>query len=299
MTQPLDPIDELLDEYFDYLEGIGEEPSLDHLTDEQRSEAEQLIASLKAAQGIDPAASRPSVASLLARAATRQQAASAETFRAELQESLQSQVDPGAQVLPDAAAPAAGLESRFVAHLRGLRIRVVVEDDADLDAGYGARVPAIAAVFGAFPDTSAVLLTTLGDPPIGTIVDRDDIVTAIETPSGRPRAPRISRPLADPADACRHYVSSVMPPFEPFEYVASRHPAGSVEVLDVDQVVAAAVQEVIDAGTRARLPAKKTAWTSLGNRETAGIGDALRGALGGAFDDSSFRQQVEELVEVA
>ena len=66
MTEPQDPVDELLDAYFDYLEGVGEEPSLDHLTGEQRAEAEQLIASLKAAQGIDPEASRPSLAALMA-----------------------------------------------------------------------------------------------------------------------------------------------------------------------------------------------------------------------------------------
>ena len=46
MTESQDPVDELLDAYFDYLEGVGEEPSIDHLTGEQRAEAEQLIASL-------------------------------------------------------------------------------------------------------------------------------------------------------------------------------------------------------------------------------------------------------------
>jgi hypothetical protein len=66
MTEPRDPVDELLDAYFDYLEGVGEEPSLDHLTTEQRAEAEQLIASLKAAQGINPESSRPSLAALMA-----------------------------------------------------------------------------------------------------------------------------------------------------------------------------------------------------------------------------------------
>jgi hypothetical protein len=300
VTQPLDPVDELLDAYFDYLEGVGEEPSLDHLSDEQRAEAEQLIASLKAAQGIDPEASRPSVAALLARAAARQETASAATLSATLQASLQHHVDPRAQVVVDVAAQAAGLDSVLVAHVRGLRIRVLVEGDGtDVDAAYAARVPAIAAVFGAFPDTNAALLTTVGDTPAGAIVDRDDIVTAIEAPSGRPRPPRISRPVMDPAEACVHYVSAVMPTFEPFEYVVSQRGATSADVFDVDQVVAAAVQEVVTSGARARLTAKKTAWTSIGTRETAGIADALRGALAGELDETAFREHVEELVEMA
>jgi len=300
VTQPLDPVDELLNAYFDYVEGIGEEPSFDHLSDEQRAEAEQLIASLKAAQGIDPEASRPSVAALLARAAARQRTWSAATLGAALQASLQHRVDPRAKVVVDVAAQASGLESVLVAHVRSLRIRVLIEGDGtEVDAAYEARVPAIAAVFGAFPDTNAVLLTTAGDTPAGAIVDRDDIVTAIETPSGRPRPPRINRPVMDPAEACMHYVSAVMPVFEPFEYVASRRPAASLDVLDVDQVVAAAVQEIVTSGARARLTAKKTAWTSIGTRETAGIADALRSALTGEFDETAFREHVEDLVEVA
>lgn len=300
MTEPRDPVDEVLDAYFDYLEGSGEEPSLDHLSDEQRAEAERLIASLEAAEGIDPEASRPSIAALTARAAARHKAASAATLGAALQSALRHHVDPRAQLAVDAAAEAAGLDTALVAHVRGLRIRILVDHDGtDIDATYAARIPAIAAVFGAFPDTNAVLVTTGGNTPAGAIVDRDDIVTAIETPSGRPRPPRISRPVMDPAEACVHYVLEVMPAFEPFEYVASQRNATSVDVLDVDQTVTAAVQEVVASGARARLTAKKAAWTGIGARETAGITAALRGALAGEFDETAFRQQVEALVEVA
>ena len=64
MTEPLDPVDELLNTYFDYLEGVGDEPSMDHLTSEQRTEVEQFISSLKAARGINPATLRPSLTAL-------------------------------------------------------------------------------------------------------------------------------------------------------------------------------------------------------------------------------------------
>jgi hypothetical protein len=300
MTESQDPVDELLDAYFDYLEGVGEEPSLDHLTTEQRAEAERLIASLKAAQGIDPEASRPSLAALMARAGARHEASTPESLAAEIQTALRRSADPRARVVGDVAAQAAGLASALVIYARGLRIRVLVADEgADVDATYVAGVPAIAAVFGAFPDSNAVLVTTLDPMPLGAIVDRDDIVTAIETPSGRARPPRISRPVLYSAEACAHYLMETMPAFEPFEHLASQHAATSVDVVDVDHLAAGAVEEIAASGARARLVAKKDAWGSLGRPEAALIATALRRALGGEFDETSFRQQVEELVDVA
>lgn len=306
MTEPLDPVDELLDAYFDFLEGVGEEPSLDHLTAEQRAEAEQLISSLKAAQGIDPEASRPSLAALMARAGprqevTRQEVTSPESLGAEMQGSLRRSADARARVVGDAAAQAAGLASALVVYARGLRIRVLVVagEGVDVEAAYGARVPAIAAVFGAFPDTNAVLLTTVDLTPLGVIVDRDDIVTAIETPSGRARPPRLSRPVLDSTEACTRYLIEAMPAFEPFEHLASRHAATSVDVVDVDHVIEAAVEEVATSGARARLASKKEAWRAIGRVEGVFIARVLRGALSGEFDETSFRQQIEELVEVA
>jgi hypothetical protein len=301
MTEPRDPVDELLDAYFDYLEGVGEEPSLDHLTTEQRAEAEQLIASLKAAQGINPESSRPSLAALMAPASARQEPSSPELLAHGIQASLRRSTDPRARVVGDAAAQAAGLASTLVIYARGLRIRVLVADEgADIDAAYAASVPSIAAVFGAFPDSNAVLVTTVDSNPLGAIVDRDDIVTAIETPSGRARPPRISRPVLYSPDACAHYVMETMPAFEPFEHLASQHAAmSSADVVDVDHIAAGAVEEIAASGARARLAAKKDAWASLGRPEAAVIATALRRALGGEYDETSFRQQVEELVDVA
>jgi hypothetical protein len=300
VTEPLDPVDTLLDAYFDFLEGAGEEPSLDDLTPEQRAEAEQLMSSLKAAQGIDPEASRPSLAALMARAGTTQEVTSPESFGAELQATLRRSADPRARVVGDAGAQAAGLASALVVYARGLRIRVLVAGEGgDVEAAYGARVPAIAAVFGAFPDTNAVLLTTVNPTPLGVIVDRDDIVTAIETPSGRARPPRINRPVLDSTEACTRYLIEAIPAFEPFEHLASRHAAMSVDVVDVNHVVQAAVEEIATSGARARLASKKEAWGAIGRPEGAFIAGVLRDALSGEFDETSFRDKIEELVDVA
>lgn len=55
-------------EFFDYREGLRETPPpLDALSAGDRRVAERWIASLKAARGIDPYATRPSLADLMAR----------------------------------------------------------------------------------------------------------------------------------------------------------------------------------------------------------------------------------------
>lgn len=297
MTQPHDPVEEFLDAYFDYLEGIAEEPSMALLTGEQRDEADQLVASLRAGRGIDPEASRPSVAALLASG----RAAPVST-QGTLQRSLENGLRAGheASVARDAAAEAAGFASSLVVRVGGLRVRVIVEDvEADIDAAYGNRVRDIAALFGAFPDTNAVLLAKAGEVPSGVIVDRDDVVTAIETPSGLPRPPRISRPVTDPVIACADYLAEVMPAFEPFEYVAATQADRLVEMLDFEQIATGVVEDVAAAGGRAQIDAKRAAWSELSALEAAGIAAALQSALMGSFTEDRYRRQVDRLVEVA
>lgn len=66
MTKHDDHVGAVIQAFLDYLEGIAERPTLDHLTDEERRDAEALMESLEAGRGIDPHASRPSIERLLA-----------------------------------------------------------------------------------------------------------------------------------------------------------------------------------------------------------------------------------------
>ena len=67
MTNYDDPVDAVMLAFLDYLEGtMSGRPTLDHLTEDDRRRAEELMASLEAGRGIDPHASRPSVETLLA-----------------------------------------------------------------------------------------------------------------------------------------------------------------------------------------------------------------------------------------
>ena len=59
-----DPVDAVVQAYLDHLEEGAPEPSLDHLTPNERKLAHDLIDSLKAGRGINPYQSRPSLSSL-------------------------------------------------------------------------------------------------------------------------------------------------------------------------------------------------------------------------------------------
>lgn len=60
-----DYVDQVIQDYLSYLEDGAPEPSLDHLTPEDRALAVDLINSLNAGRGIDPYQSRPSLDALL------------------------------------------------------------------------------------------------------------------------------------------------------------------------------------------------------------------------------------------
>jgi hypothetical protein len=65
MSKKIDPVDDVLLAFLDYLEGTADRPTLDHLTAPDRERAQRLIDSLEAGRGINPYASRPSVEALL------------------------------------------------------------------------------------------------------------------------------------------------------------------------------------------------------------------------------------------
>ena len=109
-----------------------------------------------------------------------------------IQDHLRLTVDHRAVVTTDPASDALGLASTWVIQARGMRIRVVPETTSEnLDDALTGRAEDIARVFSAFPETHAVLYSTMGQSPLAVVVDRGDVQGAIETPSGEIREPRL------------------------------------------------------------------------------------------------------------
>ena len=135
-----------------------------------------------------------------------------------LQNHLRDTVDHRAVVAPDAASTAVGLASVFVIQARGMRIRVVPETtSSDLDFALTERAEDIDRVFSAFPDSHAVLYTTMGQEPLAVVLDRGDVQGAIETPSGEMRAPRLRRSVIDAGTACEVWLRGMIPEFKPLD----------------------------------------------------------------------------------
>ena len=292
-------LDDFIDAYLDFLEGAKKEPPpLDDLTSEQRREAEGYIQSITAARGVDPYASPPSIEQLLV-AGARGRATAAELGEA-LRSHLRVLVDQSASVKVDAAAVAGGLASVLVVNACGMRLRVVAEPPSvDLDSAFPSRVGDIAAVFGAFPDTSVVLFATTGADAAGVIVEREDVHKAIETPSGAVSAARLRRPVMDAASACTMWLQEAIPEFEPLQADLLGSAVVSDALPNPRSLVTHVVDDLAVAGKRARIGAKRIAWGALGETESQDLAAIIDDAQHGRLSVEEYRRRLEDTVENA
>lgn len=148
-----------------------------------------------------------------------------------------------------------------------------------------------------FPDTAAVLITTTGTQPVGTVVGPDDVIFAIETPSGELRPPRVGSPLLDSVEACARFVDAMVPGIEPFRHHVSAVGATASRV-DAGAIVARRFEALAASGQRARTPAKKMALANLAAAQDAVLA-IVRGALEGKVTGSDVGSRIEQAGEAA
>ena len=291
-------IDEFLEQYLDYLEGLREtEPSMEGLSNADQRTAEGWLQSLTDARGIDPWASRPSTPELEARAAELKQAQPTYELATALENGLRDRVDQRAKVRHDVASIEAGFTSRLLISARGVRIRVVVQPSGnDIASIFRSQVSSIAALFGAFPDTGAVLLTN-GHGREGVMIDQYDISPAVEVPSGIFCPPRIRRVISNPIIACVDFLDELMPAFEPFEYTAFSVDGAKGEKLPFENVAATMIAHVVKKGNRAHIEAKQRSWSALSETEAASLATLLREAMGDPFDSSTYSKRIDAMVK--
>ena len=299
MTSERDPLSKFRDAFLDYLEGHRDKPpALDDLPGEHRSAAEAFIKSITAARGVDPYASRPSIEQLLARA--QQTYAHTDDLDELLQNHLRRTTDPGAMVTPDAASEAEGLASTSVILARGMYMRVVPETGlADLEYAIAGRAPDISRVFKSFPDSSAVLYTTTGKERLGVVVDRGDVCSAIETPSGDMRAPCLRRPIIDAATACEEWLKGMIPEFKPLGTDLFDPDIDRQAGLNAYRLASLAVDEVSTSGARARIEAKRATWRDFGDRETLHLANIVQEAQLGRLSEETYKARLNEIVGIA
>ena len=292
-------LDQFRDEYLSYLEGDRDEPpALDDLPDAIRRTAEGFVESITAARGVDPYASRPSIEQLLAVHSSTNDTVWG--FGEVLQSHLRSSIDPDAAVTPDVAADALGLKSDLVILARGMRLRMVRgSSSARLDSALPIQADGIVAVFAAFPDTDAVLYATSGREPLGVVVDRGDVCPAIETPSGEHRDPRLRRSIADARSACEMWLRGIIPEFEPLSIGRIEPTAVPESVLNPFLLATKAVGEISEAGSRARIEAKRATWGAFGHQEAQLLASLVEEAQSGLLSAEHYEARLDEIVGAA
>ena len=299
MTTEHDELRMFQEAYLDYLEGDRDAPpTLDNLGGEERRAAEAFIEAIKAARGIDPYASRPSIEQLL-----ESRSEKTDTHRnlgKGLQDHLRQTVDPGALVTVDVASDAAGLGSTWVVQARGMRMRVVEEAASDnLDVALVRRADDIATVFSTFPDSQAVLYTTSGQDPRGVVLARGDVHGAIETPSGEKRSPRLPRSVAGAATACEVWLKGLIPEYEPLSNELLEGATTARSALDAVLLASKVVAEVSASGSRARIGAKRETWGGFGAREARQLATIVEEARSGRLSAEGYKSRVDELSGMA
>ena len=284
--------------YLDYLEGDRDiQPTLDNLGGEERWMAEAFIEAIKAARGIDPYASRPSIEQLLE--SRSEKADTPRNLRNTLQNHLRKTVDARAVVTVDAASGATGLDSSLVIQARGIRLRVVEERSDNLDSALASRADNIGRVFSTFPDCQAVLYTTSGKDPRGVVLARGDVYGAIETPSGEERLPRLPRPVVAAATACEIWLRGLIPEFKPLSKELLEGAKAAQSSIDAFKLASKIVEEVSASGTRARIEAKRKAWGRFGGQEARQLAALVEDARSGRLSTESYKACIDELSEKA
>lgn len=261
-----DPVDEVIQAYLDYLENGAPEPSLDHLTSDERSLAQDIINSLIAGHGIDPYDSRPSFNALVAGTEFEDllkpavtEGLTVDAIRTDVVSSLGTSSEP----IADGAALNEGIRSNAVIRFGSLRIRVQFRDDLTTPAALAKVDPRTAAgpAFGRFPDTAAVVLV-IGDEELSSVaIGPFDVDDFIGTPDGQVHRPRITRPVLPLSDTLLRLVDEFSPD------LGSDDPVGNPEPVDVAHIIqveaTAACSGVVAEGRKARTEAKKDAWANF------------------------------------
>lgn len=255
-------VEQVVQAYLDYLEGLGPEPLLEELNSGERNQATALINSLRAGRGIDPYASRPPLEALLAGTEFE----GALTTRGTMRELVD--VVTVCDVLT-ASAP----KAEAAIDIAGDGTETVIFDYLDLRARF-VLVPGGVAVLtdqaralaqrllDQDPFTSYVGLVSSEDPELTTqLLTATDLGPTVTTPRGNTQAGWL--PMLPLEWAAQQVLERGAPEWEPFEFEP-----GAVAALDVSAIAIEIARQVIEReASRSYRGDKSLAYKSLAGQE--------------------------------
>lgn len=263
-----DPVDEVIQAYLDHLEEGAPEPSLDHLTSQERELAQNLINSLNAGRGLNPYQSRPSFSTLIADTDFENvvpppvhAGLTIDAIRTDVVSALGTDAEP----IADGAAANEGIRSDVVIVCRGIRLCIQFRDEITTPRALGQVDPRAAAgpIYGRFAGRVGVILV-IGDAELSSVpIGPHDIDDYIGAPDGQIHPPRIMRPVLPLVDTLRSYIDEVAPDLSmAADYVAP-------DTIDVPDIIGAAAigacGAVVAEGKASRTKAKEDIWTEFGS----------------------------------
>jgi hypothetical protein len=264
-----DPIEAVIAAYLDHLENGGPAPSFDHLSEEDRRTAQELIDLMREGRGIDVYRSRPSLDSLLAGTefegwldAPHTEGLSIDAVRPEVVSALGSASSPVA----DGTAQNEGIRSDALTQFQTLHIRLQFRDDITTPADLARVDPRVAAgaVFGRFPETVALVLI-IGDQEFSSVaIDPFDTEPFIGTPDGQTYPPRLTRPVLPLLDTLRRVVDEFAPDLAIDELAPDHQPVELPDIIRAE--CASACAAIVAEGKKSRTAAKKETWSVFDER---------------------------------
>ncbi len=296
-----DAVDAVLTAFLDHLENGGPEPSLDHLTPEDRSEAEDLIEIIRSGRGIDAYRSRPSLNILLAGTEFEEWLSPPETTGLSLdaiRTDVISALGADAEPIADGAAANEGIRSDVVIVCRGVRLCVQFRDDISTPRALAQVDPRAAAgpTYGRFPGRVGVILV-IGDAELSSVpISPHDIDDYVGAPDGQLHPPRIMRPVLPLVDTLRSYIDEVAPDLSmPADYVAP-------DTIDVPDIIGAAAigacGAVVAEGKKSRTEAKKDIWTEFDD-STELVSTITTEIWNGDLSPEGLRERLDAVVPAA
>lgn len=288
MTDRPKTIDEFVEVYSDYLDGLRDDvPSTDGLSAQERAVAEGWLTNLRSLEGVDPLVSLPSPESLLTRAEVVRRQWFREDLAEDLRVTLRSLGWQDAHVAVNDRSVSTATSWDLLVSVKGVLLRIVVAmGEATVAEAFDHHVQDIAGIFGAFPAETAVVLVAMdGEPAEAAIVDRTHVSVAFVSPSGEHVPPRLDGIVGSPAQMCHRFLEGTILEFDEPPTPAVASIPELVELISTETVAEEAVQRVLDAGRRARIAEKSSGYGTVGDAQAAALARLVGRATERRLDD--------------